>query len=258
MPTAAGLYYFAHEGGGSSKPPLILIHGMGGSHLSWPPEIRRMPDLRVFSVDLPGHGKSPGPGLQSVHDYGQRIVALMDAIGLSRAVVAGHEIGGAIALAIALDRPERTAGIALIASGARLPVASTILENAANASTLPLAVKELYEGSLGPQVSEVLAETIHAGLASARQALIFGDLLACDQFDASGRLDAVRTPALVVCGTEDKLTPVRFSETLASGIPGAALQIVDGAGHMLMLEQPRRLAGLLSIFLTTIPYLPGM
>jgi len=258
MPTAAGLYYFAHEGGGWTRPPLILVHGMAGSHLAWPPEIRRMPDFRVFSIDLPGHGKSPGPGLQSVHDYGQRVVDFMDAAKVSRAVVAGHELGGAVALAIALDRPERVAGIALIASGARLPIASAILENAANSSTLPLAIKDLAEISLGPQMPKTLGQTIRANLSSARQALIYGDLLACDGFDATGRLEAVRAPALVVCGTDDKLAPVRFSEALASGIPGAALQIIDGAGHMVMLEQPRRLAALLNVFLMTIPYLPGM
>ena len=63
---------------------------------------------------------------------------------------------------------------------------------------------------------------------------------------------------LVICGTDDMLTPRRFSENLAARIPGAALQTIDGAGHLVMLEQPRRIAGLLRLFLTSIPYVPGM
>jgi pimeloyl-ACP methyl ester carboxylesterase len=258
MPTAAGLHYFAHEDGNPTRPPLVLIHDISGSHLSWPPEIRRLPDFRVFSLDLPGHGKTPGPGLQSVRDYGRRVVEFLDGLKLSRAVLAGHGMGGAVAQAVALDKPERVAGIALISSGARLPIASSILENAANTSTLPLALKALCEIIVGPQAPDSLAQAIQNNLNSARQALIYGDLLACDGFDAANRLDAIRAPALVICGTDDRLAPVRFSEALASGIPGAALQTIDGAGHMVMLEQPRRLAALLNVFLRIIPYLPGM
>jgi pimeloyl-ACP methyl ester carboxylesterase len=85
-----------------------------------------------------------------------------------------------------------------------------------------------------------------------------GDLRAGDQFDVTTRLDAIQTPVLVLCGTNDLLTPRRFSETLAEQIPGAALQTIDDAGHLVMLEQPRRVSALLSVFLTAIPYLPGM
>jgi pimeloyl-ACP methyl ester carboxylesterase len=212
---------------------------------------------RVFTPDLPGHGKSAGPGLQTVEDYSRRILEFMDAVRLSRAVLAGHDLGGAAALAFALDRPDRASGIVLISSGARLPIASTLLENAANASTLPLAIRALYDSMVGPHMVEPLAQGLHASLASARQAMIHGDLMACDRFDVIQRLDSVRTPTLVICGTDDKLAPVRFSELLASGIPGAALQTVDGAGHQLMLEQPRRLAALLDVFMRTIPFVPG-
>jgi pimeloyl-ACP methyl ester carboxylesterase len=83
-------------------------------------------------------------------------------------------------------------------------------------------------------------------------------LHACDQFDVKTRLDAIRVPALVICGTDDQLTPRRYSEDLAGHIPAAALQTIDGAGHLVMLEQPRRVAGLLSVFLKSIPYLPGI
>jgi pimeloyl-ACP methyl ester carboxylesterase len=167
-------------------------------------------------------------------------------------------MGGAVALAIALECPERVAGIGLISTGARLPVPSQILENAANLSTLPLAIQALQEKSFSSQANESLKETTLKRLSGTRQTLLLSDWLACDRFDVSGRLEAIQAPTLVVCGTDDKLTPLHFSETLASQIPGAALQTVDGAGHMLVLEQPGRLAKLFSIFLATIPYTPGM
>jgi pimeloyl-ACP methyl ester carboxylesterase len=224
MPLAAGHHYFLHEGGSTLRPPLVLIHGAGGDYLSWPAELRRLPGVRVFSLDLSGHGNSEGLGRQSIVDYASSVVDFMNAAGLSRAVFGGHGMGGAIALALALDHPARVAGMILISTGSRLPIPPDVIENGASPSTIMLAIK----------------------------------WLACDRFDVSGRLEMVKTPTLVVCGKDDKLTPLHFSETLASCIPGAALQTVDEAGHMLILEQPLHLAKLISVFLSTIPYTPGM
>jgi pimeloyl-ACP methyl ester carboxylesterase len=258
MPTAAGFHYFLHEGGSVLKPTLVLIHGAGGDHLSWPPEVRRLPDYRVITLDLPGHGKSEGPGRQSVQDYARDVANFMDAAGLARAVIIGHAMGGAIALTLSLDYSDRVAGIGLISSGPSLPIPPSIIENAANQSTLPFAIKSLQDMSFGPQTPVKLKRIISERLNETRQTLLLDDLLACNRFNLVDRLDAVRTPVLVICGTDDKLTPVHSSEFLAMRIPGAALQTVESAGHMLILEQPRRLAKLISVFLLTVPYSPGM
>jgi pimeloyl-ACP methyl ester carboxylesterase len=257
MPTSAGIHYFLHEGGKSTRPPLVLIHGAGGDHLSWPPEIRRLANARVFTLDLPGHGSSQGPGCQTVSDYAYSVISFLDATGLSRAVFIGHALGGAIALNLALDHPKRVAGIGLISSGANLPIASSILENAANPATFVLAVQWLQELMCIPQEQKYLKSQVFKQLSSIRPTLFHGDLRACDQFDVTTRLDTIRTSVIVLCGTEDKLTPQRYSESLAEQIPGAALQTIDGAGHLVMLEQPHRVSGLLSVFLSSIPYLPG-
>ncbi len=239
-------------------PPMVLIHGAGGDHLSWPPEIRRLAEVRVFTLDLPGHGKSEGPGCQSAADYADSVVGFMNAAGFSRAVFVGHALGGAIALALAIDHPECVSGIGLISTGPRLPIASSVLENAANPATFILAVQSLQELMHIPQASKYLKDQTFRHLSSIRPTLFHGDLRACDQFDVTTRLDAIRTPVLVLCGTDDQLTPRRYSESLAGQIHGAALQTIDGAGHLVMLEQPRRVSALLSVFLTAIPFLPGM
>ncbi len=257
MPLALGLYYFSHEGGSVKRPPMVLLHGVGGDCLSWPPQIRRLADTRVFAPDLPGHGKSSGPARQSVDDHARAVVDLMNAIGIWRAVFVGHSLGGAIALTLALDYPDRTAGLGLVSTGARLPVPASILEGAASPSTAAFAMQDFHNLVCGPQTSASLAEQNLKQLTTVRPTLLYADLLACDRFDVTSRLDSIRTPVLVVCGTEDKLTPPRYSSALAASIPGAALQTIDGAGHLVMLEQPRRLAKLLSVFLTTIPYTPG-
>ncbi len=258
MPVNAGLYYFLHAGGRSTKPPLVLIHGAGEDHLFWPPEIRCLTGERIYTLDLPGHGKSKGPGLQSVADYARSVVGFLDAEGLSRAVLVGHGLGGAIVLTLALDQPERVAGIGLIASGACLPVPASMLENAANPATFILAVQAWQEAMQTPPAAKKIKEQAFRQLSSIRPSLFHGDLYASDQFDGTARLDAIHAPALVICGTDDQLAPRRYSEGLAGQIPGAALQTIESAGHLVMLEQPHRVAGLMSVFLKTIPGFPGM
>ena len=257
MPIAAGIHYFLHEGGGQKKPPLVLIHGAGGNHLSWPAEIRRLAGARVFTLDLPGHGKSKGPGRQSVGDYVASVIAFMNAADLSRAVFVGHALGGAIALTLAIYHAQRVAGMGLIATGARLPIASTVLENAVNPATYLLAVQSLQELMNSPLTEKRVKDQAYRQFSSIRPTLFHGDLRASDQFDVTSCLEGIRSPVLVVCGTDDQLTPRRFSEILAEKIPGAALQTIEGAGHLVMLEQPRRVAGLISVFLKVIPYSPG-
>jgi pimeloyl-ACP methyl ester carboxylesterase len=258
MPRASGLHYFLHEGGNKLRPAVILIHGMGGNHLSWPAEMRRLPEYRVITLDLPGHGKTEGPGRQSVQDYARAVVGFLDDVELSRAVIVGHAMGGAIALTLALDYPHRVAGIGLISTGPCLPIPPLIIENAANQSTFALAIKSLQELSLGSQTPDKLKGNTIKHLSETRQSLLLDDLLACDRFNQTDRLGTIRTPALVICGKDDKLTPLRFSEILSQQIPGAALQTVEGAGHMLLLEQPDRLSKMLHVFLATIQYQPGM
>jgi pimeloyl-ACP methyl ester carboxylesterase len=258
MPSAAGLYYFLHESDSLSRPPILLIHGAGGNCFDWPPEIRRLAGGRVFTLDLPGHGKSEGFGWQSISDYARSVIGFMDAAGMmQRALIVGHSMGGAIALEMALQHRERVAGLGLIATGARLPLPSTILDDAASPTTIPLAIQALSDLLFGSQADPALRAASTLRLSRTRPAVLHGDLLACDAFDAVHRLRRIHIPALVICGIEDRLTPLQYSQTLAAQIPGAALQTVDGTGHMVMLEQPRRVASLLSVFLATLPYTPG-
>jgi pimeloyl-ACP methyl ester carboxylesterase len=258
MPFAAGLHYFLHDGGKPTKPPLVLIHGAGANHLSWPPEIRHLPTERVLTLDLPGHGRSHGLGCQSVSAYADCVVEFLNKIDYSRAVFIGHALGAAIALTLALDHPERVAGIGLISAGERLSVPSSVLENAANSTTFILAVQAYLESMNIPKASRHLKDKTFKQLSSLRPSLFNGDLRACDQFDVTDRLDGIRTPTLVLCGTNDQVAPLHYSKHLAARIPAAALQTFIDTGHLVMLEQPHRVAGILSVFLKTIHYLPGM
>ena len=229
-----------------------MLHGLGCDALAWPADIRRIPGARVLAIDLPGHGKSGGPGRQSIDAYAQAVVLFLKELGIEKAFLVGHCLGGAVALSVAAHLPERVAGLALVATGSRLPIPSGILENAANPSTFPLAIKMLLERSFGPHTPAALRETFSRRVGAIRQTLLHGDLLACDRFDSEDWLHKIHPQTLVLCGTADGITPLRYAENLARQISGAALQTIDGGGHLLPAEHPTRLARLLGMFLATL------
>ena len=257
MPTAAGLYYFAHGADDLARPPVLLIHGAGGHHLYWPPQVRRLPGERIMAVDLPGHGKSAGVGHHTIQDYAASIVDFMDALNLSRAVLIGHSMGGAIALEVAIRWSQRVLGLGLISSAERLRVSPDLLRNAADPLKAAEAVHMVIEYSFAPGTHARLKELAEQRMAEARSSVLYGDFLACDAFDPGNGAAHIFVPTLVLFGSQDKMVPLQSGKALAEQITGARLEVVEAAGHMVMLEQPDRVAALLGEFLQGIRYQPG-
>lgn len=251
MPQAARLHHEEH-GGGAAAPPLIFVHGAGGNRLHWPPGIRRLPGRHTFALDLPGHGKSPAGSEQTIEDLASGVLAWQRGLGLARAVVAGHSMGSAIALTLALTEPESLAGLVLIGAGPRLQVNPTLLQQTAQRETFPAAVEQILAWSFAPQAPARLVGQARRSLVAAGPTVLHRDLNACDAFDVTGRLAEVRTPTLIIVGGQDRMTPPRLSEALHQGIAGSRLERIEGAGHMVMLEKPEAVASLLQGYLGEI------
>jgi len=256
MPLSAGMYYF-DNGGNWARPAVILIHGAGGNNLYWPPEIRRLKDQRIYALDLPGHGKSEGIGRQSIADYAHSVLDFMDALKIQKAVFVGHSMGGAVALWLGIHNPSRTLGLGLIATAPRLRVSSELLSSSSVEATLPLAIKTTVDLVFGSQTDLHTRELAAQRMAELRYPVLHGDFLACDVFDETSLQGRVKAPALIVCGSEDRMTPARYSEVMHRRIKKSMLHIVEGAGHMVMLEQPLVTARIIDLFLNSITYQPG-
>lgn len=252
MPYSSNLYYQAYQPDDPDRKPLALIHGAGGDHLSWPSQLRRLSSYRVFTPDLPGHGKSRGHGLQGIASYGKVAASWIQSLELPKFFLAGHSMGGAIALWLALHHPELIRALILVSTGASLPVNLSLIEELATQVGFPTAVEKITSWSFSNKVEPALVESVKRQLLKTRPSVMAGDFRACDRFDISDRLEEIRVPSLVLVGDEDKMTPERFAESLAEGIPGAELEVVRGAGHMLPLEQPNEVARVVRGFMERV------
>ena len=243
-------FYALYQGDVRGKRNLVLVHGAGGSHLDWPAPLRRLGGVNVYALDLPGHGRSEGVGRSSISAYRDFLMAFLDALGLERVVVAGHSMGGAIALDFALNYSDYLAGLILVGTGARLRVLPTILSGIL--TDFEATVDLVLGYAFGPSALEQLKRLGRQRLLRTPPQVLHGDYAACDAFDVMERLGEVRCPTQVVCGTADMLTPPKYSVYLRDHIPGAELVLVDGAGHMVMLEKPEVVAKAVSEFIASL------
>jgi len=234
------IFYAHHNIVERSGPHLILVHGAGGNHMLWGSTVRNLRTANVYALDLPGHGRSKGSGRRSIIEYARFVLRFMDACGISQAVVAGHSMGGATAMQAALLCPDRVSGLVLVGTGARLRVLPAILEG--TLSDLAGTVELICETAYAPSAPREIVRQGQRQMLQVAPQTIHDDFAACDAFDAMERLADIRCPALVICGTEDRLTPSKYSAFLAGRIPRAELVLIEDAGHMVITEKPGLLA----------------
>lgn len=234
--TADGELFYTKKRGPDSGPALVLIHGAGGSRLHWPAGLRRMEGTTVYTLDLPGHGRSDGPGRETIDGYVSVLLAFLDAIGVVSAVIVGHSMGGAIAQKLALTEQERVSALVLMGTGARLRVDPAILTGVED--DFEHVVDLITDYAWAPDADPSLKELAREALRETGADVLRSDFLACDRFDVMDRLQEIEVPTLVIGGSADKLTPIKYNRFLSEQIPGAQLVTVEGAGHMVMLERP--------------------
>lgn len=252
MPVQSEIYYYEFYKDFQGAGPIVLLHGAGGSHLHWPHEIRRMAGCRIFSLDLPGHGKSIGRGFQSIEGYSEKVINWLQVVGLHTAIFIGHSMGGAISLTCALNHPDQVKALVLIGTGSRLSVSQKLLDSASSPTTYNTAVNQIVEWSFSSRSPTRLKELAAVRMLENRSSILYGDLVACNQFDLTSQLMEILQPALILCGVDDKMTPPRLSRSLASSLPNSNLELIQDAGHMVSLEKPLAVVSSIQKFLANI------
>jgi pimeloyl-ACP methyl ester carboxylesterase len=223
------------------KPSLVFIHGSGSDHSAWShPYARLYKYYNILAIDLPGHGRSGGGGEADVEDYCLWVKKLLDILDLKDTMLIGHSLGAAITLRFVLNYPQEIAGIVLVGGGVKMPVNPFFLEfMKTNPPEVPAEVIDLIcKYSLAKENRSKFSAPLKKSLSQSSVEVLYGDLSACNNLDLTQELGEISIPALVICGAEDKMTPPECSRQLAASISGATLEIVEGVGHMVMLERP--------------------
>jgi len=238
MQTAEG-YYYTDTLGERTTDPVILIHGIGGSHLSWPAAMRKIRGRRTIVIDLPGHGSSEGTASQTIEGYSKSLDSVLKAAKVYRAIFVGYSLGAQIALHYSTIHPDRCAGLGLIASSAepQVPARLLYLLNDAAASS---AVRDLVCSLMfDPNTPPLKIKELEKILFTSRKSTIIADWRAFTEFRFPKIEDELPdTPIWICAARDDQLIPVRTLRELARRRPSLACTYVDHCGHGILVEQP--------------------
>ncbi len=229
------------KGGGGAATPIVFLHGVGSDKSVWHPQLDHFSRTRrAIAFDYPGYGDSDSaPAGTTRDDYAAAILAGINALGIAQAHICGLSLGGVVAIAVHHFAPERCASLILADTFAVHPEGSAIYERSLAGSLDLHAMAEarvdvLLAQPADPEVRRQVVETMSRIDPAAYRIGAEAVWLA----DQRGRAAAIRVPTLVLVGDEDSVTPVGLSNALASLIPAARMQVIQGAGHLSNLEKP--------------------
>lgn len=244
------------EAGSGDAAPVIFLHGVGSDKSVWRPQLDHFHgSRRAIAFDYPGYGESAPIGAGSRDDFAAAMIAAMNVLRVDRAHVCGLSLGGIIAIAMHALAPQRCASLILADSFAVHPEGQAIFERSVDASRT-IGMRALAEARAGMLLGSAASDALRGEVVETMAAIDPGAyrigaeaVWLADQRDRAAAIDV---PVLVMCGTEDRITPPDLSVELAALIPGASLVMIEGAGHLANAEQPEAFNTAIDQFLAEI------
>lgn len=242
--SAVRLPYAEH--GDADGIPVILLHGYSDSHRSFEPLQAELPaDIRAIAVTERGHGDAPTP--HDGYDAPQMaadVVALLDHLGIERAVVVGHSMGSIVATRFALDAPERVAGLVLMGSRPSFGDLDELYEEveAIGDGVDPEFIREFQLSTLNHPVPDAFLDMVCAESAKLPVHVWKAVAAAALRIDHAPELGQITAPTLIAWGEKDAFALREHQDALMRGIPGARFVVYEGAGHAFHWEDPAAFA----------------
>jgi pimeloyl-ACP methyl ester carboxylesterase len=241
-----------------ARPSIVFLHGAGMDHTVWTLAARHFArhGNNVLAPDLPGHGRSGGACLQSIAAMADWVIALLDALGIGEAALAGHSMGSLVALDAAARHAARVRALAMVGTTVPMPVSEAILADAAAdrhsafemLTSWGYSKRHQYGGNSNPGIW-MTGATLSL-FERARPGVLHADMSACNAYtEGLQRAMEVQCRALLVLGSEDRLTPVRSTSALQQALRTGSVRVIGSAGHTLMVEAPNELLDALKTIL---------
>ena len=213
---------------------LLFIPGSGSGKEAWIYQTEYFTDAEAIA--LPGHPE--GESCPSVDEYVEWLRDYIHQQGYQDVVLIGHSLGGAIAQLYGLKYSDEVKALVLSGTGARLRVRPDILESIKGMIGDEAAWKKYLEDSYGEAEPKFRKAAMESRMRIG-PAVFLNDFLCCDKFDIMAQLQNIKIPTLVICGSEDVMTPVKYAKYLTNNIEGAQEVIIDGGTHSVMREKSR-------------------
>ena len=232
-------------------PPVVLLHGLTCNAAYWLRVVPLLDGLRVIALDFSGHGLSEHRDSYRYEDYEDDLLSVFDECSLDGVTVAGHSLGGYVALLAATRSDRIGAVLAADVKSDWTAADADLTERSRNASqrseptrdgVVDRLVRSLQPITLAEHELETLAERSIEPVKDGWRLRWDRRVLATEPVDPFDFLPAVRCRARVIAGAESEVMPPDSAERFAAAIPGAALELVDGVGHHVELQAPERVA----------------
>jgi len=226
---------------------LIFIHGSGSTKESFHYQTEHF--KASIALDLPGH--PDGNLCSSIDGYTDWLHDYVKEKGLNDVILVGHSLGGGICLNYALKYPGELKGQILIGSGLKLRVHPMFLE----AFEKAIAEPDIFGEMINPAYSLIdpkLAKGLKQRALENGPAAMLNDMQACDKFDILGREKEINLPTLAICGSDDVMTPPKYSHFVADNISDARMVIIDGGTHFVFAEKPKEVNQAIENFISEL------
>ena len=228
-------------------PVLVLLHGLGGSRLSWEPQLAGLARHRVVAWDMPGYGSSAAlDGAVTFTTLADAVIDFLDTIGVDAVHLAGISFGGMIAQYVAARYPSRLLSLGLLSTSPAFGLDGTKPDEWRSARLAPLdAGREPIDFAddvlgviAGPHISPQALAGQRAAMARVPGAALRTSIDCLVTHDSRALLPSITAPTLCMVGELDHETPVAYAFALADLIPHAGLLVIPRAGHLLNVEAP--------------------
>ena len=229
------------------------MHGSGLSHIVWSlhEQFYTSQGFNVLSVDLPGHGNSEGPSLESIEKISNWVKSLINVLGIKKIIIIGHSQGSLIGIDFASRYPDLISSLVLVAGTYKMPVNQDLIDyaEAGDEKAVLLMMKWGYEGSKAFIGGNPVKKIINSSR-DIREILAVA-LNACNNYkDGKESLEKINCPTLCIFGDLDKMVPLDVGNKMVSIIKNCEKKIISNCGHMIIFEKAFEMRKIVKEFLS--------
>ena len=230
----------AGQGIENSKDTIVFLHGSGLSHIVWSltEQFFSNKNFNVLSIDLPGHGNSEGPCLESIEKITDWLEKVFEKLNLKNLILVGHSQGCLEAIEYSFKYKKRLKKMVLMGGSYRMPVNKELIDLASNGDSdaVKLMMKWGYEGSK----KFIGGNPIERIIQSPRDIseILATDLNACNNYiNGTAAAKTIHCPTMFILGELDKMVNLEHAKNFANSVKDSCTHVINGSGHMIMIEK---------------------